>query len=185
MLIYALVNSAFSSFARLKLTLVIQLYAVRCQQCADNQKEKQVFLVSLFFVCVSWVVRYNFGGLTPLISGGSESSITIRHSAGVVATVGTLRLSRGRSQTRLNYAEAEQGRPKVNLPLFLRDCHVGHSPPRNDGEAKRPTLTLPLESMLRQLTPETTHSLSPRLPFCQLWCGGTLFVVECATENEQ
>ena len=29
----------------------------------------------------------------------------------------TLRLSRGQNQARLNYAEAEQGRPKVNLPL--------------------------------------------------------------------
>ena len=34
------------------------------------------------------------------------------------ATVGTLRLSRGQNQARLNYAEAEQGRPKVNLSLY-------------------------------------------------------------------
>ena len=41
---------------------------------------------------------------------------------GSVVTVGTLRLNREHNQTYLNYAEAEQGRPKVNLPLLLKDC---------------------------------------------------------------
>ena len=38
--------------------------------------------------------------------------------------VATLRLSREQNQARLNYAEAKQGRPKVNLMDTMVDPHV-------------------------------------------------------------
>ena len=54
--------------------------------------------------------------------------------------VATLRLSREQNQARLNYAEAEQGRPKVNLMLDNRRSPRRFAP-RDDvvGGGKIPT----------------------------------------------
>ena len=49
--------------------------------------------------------------------------------------VATLRLSREQNQARLNYAEAEQGRPKVNLILDNRRSPRRFAP-RGDGQNK-------------------------------------------------
>ena len=49
---------------------------------------------------------------------------TPRHCEEATPDVATLRLSREQNQARLNYAEAKQGRPKVNLQLSAVDPHV-------------------------------------------------------------
>ena len=57
--------------------------------------------------------------------------------ARAVRLVAPLRLSRGQSQSCLNYAEAKQRRPKVNLPLLIlntiREISTLITFARNDG----------------------------------------------------
>ena len=66
----------------------------------------------------------------------------------------TLRLSRGQNQARLNYAEAKQGRPKVNLTTVIARLGTsrGNLIPSTEAEQGRPKVNLPLRSVILSVT---------------------------------